>query len=174
MSFSALILLLYIFVALFTLAPKLSSNKIVYASLYVLMLLLAILRPENAVNDYKSYLLLYKYISFLSTLEVEQSFLLVAKFVKSTFNNPIFLFAIYAILGVGLKLLAIKRLSEFWILSLLIYIANFYLLHEMTQIRVGVAAGFMLLAAIPAYERKTARFLTYAFLAFLFLCTILT
>ncbi|WP_256742632.1 EpsG family protein, partial [Cronobacter sakazakii] len=48
--------------------------------------------------------------------------------------------------SIGIKLHAIKKISSSPILSLIIYIAFYYILHDMTQIRAGVAAGLFLLA----------------------------
>ena len=67
-------------------------------------------------------------------------------------NNQIF-FLIYAILGVSIKIFAINRISAFPLLSIYIYICLYFVLHEMTQIRVGVACGIFLLA-IPDIVNK--------------------
>lgn len=62
-------------------------------------------------------------------------------------------FLIYAILGVSIKIFAINRISAFPLLSIYIYICLYFVLHEMTQIRVGVACGIFLLA-IPDIVNK--------------------
>ena len=36
----------------------------------------------------------------------------------------------------------INKLSSFWIYSVIIYISNYFIVHEMIQIRAGVASGF--------------------------------
>lgn len=67
-------------------------------------------------------------------------------------NNIIFsgtvtsFFLMFAIMGVTLKLVAIKKASAYPLLSLLFYIFFYYILHDLTQIRVGVASALFLLA----------------------------
>ncbi|NDK08604.1 hypothetical protein EOM39_05185 [Candidatus Gracilibacteria bacterium] len=70
-------------------------------------------------------------------------------------NDQIF-FLIYAILGVTIKIIAINRLSSLPLLSVYLYICLYFVLHEMTQIRVGVACGIFLLA-IPDIVNKNFR-----------------
>jgi len=132
------------------------------------LFLLAALRSENGDRDYASYLNAYNIISNGNIVNIEPTFYIIVNIVKYIFSNSLFLFIIYAMLGITLKCTAIKQLSEFWLLSLLVYISHTYLLYEMTQIRVGVAAGLMLLAIKPMYERDIKRFLCYALFAFLF------
>lgn len=55
-------------------------------------------------------------------------------------------FVIFAFLGVTMKLMAIIRGSLYPVLSLAIYVFFYYILHDLTQIRVGVASGLFLLA----------------------------
>lgn len=69
------------------------------------------------------------------------------------------IFIIFAILGVGFKLLAIKKYSPLPLLSVLFYYSNFFILHEMTQIRAGVATGILLLTISDIYEKNLFKFL---------------
>lgn len=94
---------------------------------------------------------------------IEVSFVLISFISYFLVSDYFLLFLIYAIIGVLLKLLAIKKMSDLWFLSLIIYLSNFYILQEMTQIRVGVATGFFLLSIKYIYERNKYRF----FLCFL-------
>lgn len=55
-------------------------------------------------------------------------------------NDQIF-FLIYAILGVTIKIIAINRLSSFTLLSVYLYICLYFVLHEMTQIRIVWLCG---------------------------------
>lgn len=68
-------------------------------------------------------------------------------------------FLIFAAFGVGFKFLAIKRYSPLPLLSVLLYYSNFFILHEMTQIRAGVATGILLLTIDDICEKRFLRFL---------------
>src|ERR1035437_4338069 len=99
---------------------------------------------------------------------IEISFSFIRYLVQHTFDNPVFLFLIYAFLGVYFKFTSIKQLSQLGLISLAIYVSNFYILHEMTQIRVGVASGLLLLSIKTLYERNWKQFLIICIIASLF------
>ena len=160
---------------IFILIIILNSSKLkpAYLTLFfcgVILFIIAGFRNSHVDKDYIGYLNYFKMIIESNWLKsrIEPSFVLICKFLGYFTHNGAYLFVIYAFLGVTLNLLAIKRLTHFWILSVLIYYCNFFLLHEMTQIRAGVAAGFFLLSIIPMVERKLPQFLIYASLAFFF------
>jgi hypothetical protein len=100
---------------------------------------------------------------------IEPTFKFLSSLLKSTFADPILpFFLVYAALGVTLKMLAIRQLSSFWMLSLVLYISYSYTLHDLTQIRVGAAIGFILLSLPYLYERNLPTFLFLIALATLF------
>ena len=102
------------------------------------------------------------------TPTVEPTFTLISSLVKAVCPWPVLLFVIYASIGVTCKIFAIKRLTSLLFLSLVIYISNVYLLHDMTQIRAGVASGIFLLAIRPLAEHKIFRYTALILLAALF------
>jgi hypothetical protein len=125
----------------------------------MLLLILSIYRDGSSTRDYLGYVDLYN----RTDQQVELSFYIIGRVVKNIFcNNVLFLFLIYAIIGICLKLKAVQQLSTFWAFSMLIYISNFFILHELTQIRVGVASGFMLLCIKPVYDKDWKRFLLFS------------
>jgi hypothetical protein len=131
-----------------------------------LLFLAAAFRVGNTVNDYDAYVIYYK--NAFNT-NVEFSFIFIAWIVRHIFfDNVLFLFVIYAMLGVALKIKALTTLTTLVFLSVIIYIGNFYILHELTQIRIGVAAGFLLLSIKPLYERNLKKFIFFAGCAMLF------
>jgi hypothetical protein len=69
---------------------------------------------------------------------------------------------------VSIKFLAIKRLSKLPWLSVGVYLSSYFILHEMTQIRAGVATGFFLLSIPDIYNRNFKKFILKALLAFSF------
>lgn len=158
-----LIYILFCLLAVLAVAPprEAAPRQILYAACGVVLFLVAALRPESSVPDYSAYLGMYEGVvrrggvSFI----VEPGFSVIALLVDRVFGEPLFLFVIYAALGVWLKMTAIKRLGELWFLSLVLYFATFFLQHEMVQIRAGIATGFILMALKPMYERKPGPFL---------------
>lgn len=162
-----LILFFIIFSAIIILNLSEKLDKIFYILLGFVLVFIAGLREEGLTKDYENYLNAY-YSSGDEASRLEPSFTIISVFVKSAFNNPAFLFLIYALLGVTLKFIAIKQLSRLYLLSGLLYLSNFFLLHEMTQIRVGIASGILLLCIKPLYERNFKTFFCLVFVAISF------
>jgi hypothetical protein len=118
-------------------------------------------RIGDVMPDYATYTSLYFQISSVfNTYLIEPSFILIVELSNLIYRNePIVLFVIYAILGVSFKFLAIKKLSNFFFFSVFIYISNYFILHEMIQIRNGVASALILLSSAYAYNREKKKFI---------------
>jgi hypothetical protein len=152
-------------IAFFPPEAKLIRN-ITFIILGLVLIIIAGFRQGDSVRDYDGYVIMFQNKS--DTI-IEPSFALISFLVHALLgDNSIYLFIIFAILGVSLKFVAIKQLTELWFLSVLIYFSNFFILHEMTQIRVGVASALMLLCVKPIYDRNLKYFLLFALLAFSF------
>lgn len=82
-------------------------------------------------------------------------------------NSYWFLFSC-ATFSVFLKLWAINRMTKLIWASLLIYIANMFILHDMIQLRCAIASGFLLHAVYYLVNRNTKCFLLASVLAFSF------
>ena len=153
----ALLILLYIVCALVGIGCSHTSRGL-YIAVGVALTLIAALRPEGIDRDYTEYISHFR--NYDTIVMLEPTFKAIAWFVHRFLGaNPTLLFAIYAALGVGLKMVAIRELSNMALLSVAIYISQFFILHEMTQIRAGVASGVLLLAIKPLYDRNLWRFL---------------
>ena len=145
---------------------KLKENK-KYANLIALALIfIAGFRPEGIDRDYKEYAAAYLLTEFSTRIEL--SFTVISKVLRTFTESPIILFLLYALMGVTLKLYAIKKMSKFILLSICLYISHYYLLHEMTQIRIGVAAGFFLLSIHYKLRKDKNKFFLTSLLAILF------
>lgn len=131
------------------------------------LILVAGLRERGFDKDY----FIYKAFWMTTKLRgnVEYSFYLIRNFLKNDLGLKFqYILLVYAVLGVTLKLIAIKKLSPLIWGSLLIYISNYYILHEFTQIRIGVATGFLLLSLIYLADKKFVFFSIFACLAVFF------
>jgi hypothetical protein len=161
-----IIIILFFILSLIVFFQPQSYNDRFYLFLFVCVVLIIVagFRPEDSVLDYDLYLKNFSDIKSNTQVFIEPTFILISSLV----NSSIYLFLIYAILGVSLKFIAIKQLSELWFLSVLIYLCNFYLLHELTQIRAGVASAILLLCVKPIYERNWKKFVFFALLGFSF------
>lgn len=150
----------------FIVPEGLLNKYLLYIFLGVLLVIIAGFREEDVVRDYINYVTYFHEQDFL---QVEPTFVLISKGIYLFIGPyPIYIFVLFAAIGVSLKLVAIKQLSSLWFLSLVIYISNFFILHEMTQMRAGIASALLLLCVKPIYERDLKRFLLFSLLGFLF------
>jgi len=155
---------------------NISYNNIYYSYLFILFFVLlffiAGFRPVGVDRDSESYAGFIQYFMVVPTynfLRIEPFFYLIVDVSKSLFDNVVRgVFILYALFGVSLKLYAIKKTSSFPLLSLIVYSCSYFVLHEMTQIRVGVAAAIFLLAIPDIVNRNLKSFLIKTALATLF------
>ncbi|MFP5040694.1 EpsG family protein [Parasediminibacterium sp. JCM 36343] len=161
---------IFALIALFSLATLGKDQPmVIFISIAALLIVTAGFRDGTAFRDYSIYELMYTNYQKISLLAFEPTFILLSAIVKYVFfDKVIVLFVLYGIIGVSVKFCAIRQLSQFYYLSVLFYFSNYFLLHEMTQIRAGVAAGFLLLCIKPIYNRDFASFFFFNLLAFLF------
>lgn len=161
--------LIFLLLVIFSLIIKKEEQiRFLFISAGILLLMVAAFRKPGLDRDYLGYLEYYKNVLHHSFTRVEPSFILITHTVDKLFKNNIYLFIIYALLGVSVKFIAIDRLTSLRLLSVLIYFSGFFLLFEMTQIRAGVSAGLLLLCIEPIKERQIGKFLILATLASLF------
>ena len=149
-------------------SPK--NTKKIYLIFFLILTVVAGFRDGETMPDYEVYQGLYSRVnSFVFLYFIEISFIFIAKLSFLIISgNPIVLFVIYAILGVSLKMYFIKKISNLCFYSLVIYISNYYIIHEMIQIRAGVATAFIFLSIISLYNNERKSFLILMGCAFLF------
>lgn len=131
----------------------------IYMGLTVILVLTAGLRPVGIDPDsenYESSFINYEDPDFLEGIEV--TFLFISRIVHWFSDDVHWLFLIYAILGVGLKLYAVRCLSSMYFLPMAMYVSYYFVQHECMQIRTGVLSGLMLLMVyyLGNKERKKA------------------
>jgi hypothetical protein len=160
--------LVFLLIALFSLYNNKQAKNIFFICSGLILFSLAASRSGGVDNDYTGYINYYNDILHHSFSRVEPTFILITRIVDRIFSNNLYLFIIYALLGIFLKFYAISTLTSFRLLSVLVYFSGFFLLFEMTQIRAGVAAGLLLNCISTIKERRLGLFIFLASLASLF------
>lgn len=122
-----------------------------YIGVALSLVLLAAFRPIGIDCDSETYLQMYNGERLILT---ENSFILISDFAYYVCHSFRVMFFIYALLGVSIKLYAIRKLTPLFFLSILMYLSYYYILHDFTQIRAGVASAFFLLALYYMSEKK--------------------
>jgi hypothetical protein len=131
-------------------SPKISKKQAALFSFAILLILIAGLKPIGFDRDSQNYVQILDgpVRGFFSNYR-EPLYLLIIELNRILFSSsPTGFFLIFAILGVSLKIHAIGQLSLAPIVSIFVYIPLYFILHEMTQIRAGVASALFLLSLI--------------------------
>ena len=131
----------------------------------IFLILFATFRSPR-LPDYMEYMKLFHTSYTNSSDDKELSFYIICSIAKLvSLNDGKFLFLlIYAVLGISIKLIAIKKYSVHVILSLCVWLSSFFILHDLIQIRASVASGLLLLFLPQVQKRNMVK----AFILFIF------
>lgn len=134
-----------------------------YALVFICLVIIAGFRGSGVARDYQNYVDFFYSIRAGETVSelTEPSYFYIVELVTLFSDSYLPVFVIYALLGVFFKLLAFERILgiKAAFLAVIIYMSNFYILHEMTQIRIGLASGFFLLAIPYIVKRNFFKYL---------------
>jgi hypothetical protein len=126
-------------------------------------------RPIGIDKDSQNYANIIKSNINVNLIDKEPGFWIIKYINDNIFNGNIrTVFLIFTIIGVSLKILAIKKYSLTTTLSVFAYICLYFILHEMTQIRVGVATGIFLLALEDIKKRDFKNYFLKTIIAIFF------
>lgn len=158
------VILFYVYVLFVNFVWKKNvGNKFFFLFSYIYLFIIAIIRPDTML-DYQDYM-----NSFMEeSPRMEPSFQFITYWIKKYGGDFIFLLAIYALIGIGLKLYVIKTYSILCGLSMLVYLSNYYLLHDLIQIRVSISAALFLMSLKYIVERRIYSFILLIIIATLF------
>lgn len=131
------------------------DKMIFYVLIGVGMIFIAGLRAVGSTPDTESYELMYygKTPAILAKA-TEPTFTAIASILNSLSLGVNSLFFTYAIISIPIHLGAFWKISKMPLLTLTIYVSYYYMMHEMVQIRAGVAAGLFLWAIYYYVEKK--------------------
>lgn len=137
----------FIFSALLSLLG--GGYRVCYWCLAGFLIFLCAFQESGVTSDHAEYLAYYAGIvsEEFGPFFVEPTFFVMAMMSSLLTGSAILLFLFYATLGICTKFYVMERATPYPWLSIAVYLSYFFLLHEFTQIRVGVAAGLILCAA---------------------------
>ncbi|HDE2611353.1 TPA: EpsG family protein [Klebsiella pneumoniae] len=147
-------------------------NISVFIFFGVLLILAAGLRPVGIDPDshmYADFVRFFVGWPSIDFMDKEPGFWLILFINKFFFSNNISsFFLIYAALSISFKLILFYKLSSHPIVTLFLYISTYYFLHDMTQIRIGLACVFILWSLEDILQRNKLGFLIKVSFATLF------
>ncbi|MFI3264631.1 MAG: EpsG family protein [Rikenellaceae bacterium] len=159
-------LLFVIIATLFIFEPPYSKvNLPVILLIYISMTAICAFRDinmpdaENYINDFTG---------FMVNGRFEIGYRVIRDIARLIGDNYQILFLVVGAVALFIKFCAFVNIAPFIYGALLVYLSYFFTLHEMIQMRVGVAVGFMLFAIKYITERDLLKFLIFASIATLF------
>ncbi|MEO7119995.1 MAG: EpsG family protein [Ginsengibacter sp.] len=139
--------------------------------------LLAGLRSEDVSRDYLAYQYgfddLHNFIGdppWSNFIKYEPGFIAVVLFFKQFFleNYGLAIMLFFAFASVTIKVLIVDRFSINPYLVILLYFSHYFMLHEMTQIRIGFASAIFFISLIFYFKNNYKAFICLVLLAALF------
>lgn len=144
-----------------------TSNEVLYNCYFIIFFLFAALRPVGIDQDSLGYQGYYNSGKLIWVL-VEPSFGVISYYSRLLFNDFRCVLVIYAAIGLGLKFWIMPKLAINLWQTLIIYFSTYFLLHEFTQIRVGIASGLFLIALYYLKSNQSYRYVLCILIAGLF------
>lgn len=145
----------------------LKRKYIIFGIIVLILTLLAGLRPIGIDKDAENYVNYFNG-TIPDDFEVELSFSVMTAISKFIADTPIVLFLLYAIMAIPLKGFAVTRLSKFVFVSLLVWMSNFFLLQDVTQIRAAVSTAFFLMGLYFYLQKQWPVFIIFIAVAMFF------
>lgn len=133
-----------------------APGRAAYFFLACLLIAMCALQAPGVSEDHLNYV---NYVAgvadgTLGAFFIEPTFYILSKLSLLLTGGDVFMFLIYAVLGVSIKLYLSKAVSKYYWFSASIYISYFFFLQDFTQIRIGVAMSFILLSTFCFYEGR--------------------
>ena len=153
----SLVLLFFTCMALSFFEDKFTQRDkvIMYILLGIVMVLIAGLRAVGSTPDTDAYEnMFYGKGNTLLEEATEPSFTFITSILQSLSLGINALFTTYALISIAIHLPVLWKIARLPLLTLTIYISYYYMMHEMVQIRAGVAAGLFLWAIYYYVEQK--------------------
>lgn len=142
--------------------PKRYHNYLLWGYIIVLFAI-CVTRPTSYVSDYGNYeKYFYSFDKKITQLTVEQTFLLISEFVYRHGGTMKAVIYIFACLSLPLKIYSIRKMTDetCFLLSILVYASNYFMLHDCEQIRLAAGMAFGMYALYLRVERRSVWFIT--------------
>lgn len=152
------------------------DNRLVLPFVILMLAFLAGLRGPDIDKDYQNYQDSFIYIDDIIRLSngvipnYEPGFLAIVIILKKLFqqNYGVAIMLFYAFSSVWLKVAVIKKYAINPYLVILFYYSSYFLLHEMTQIRIGLASAIFLYSIRFFLKGERLKYILFVLLAALF------
>lgn len=140
-----------------------SRNARLFFFFIFLLTLLTTVRPDT-LQDYSNYCNFFRYGG---DNKFEWGFVYIVDLLRP-YAPPIFLFFLFALIAITLKVKFLYCYSPSFILSIAFFLSNSLILHDMIQMRVALAGSFLLWSLLYICKKDIIKFTLLIFAASLF------
>lgn len=130
------------------------QKVMILVGLGIAMISLATFKPMTTADASTYEYYFYYNDDIIIEMVTEPTFIYLSRLVWAMGGEIIVIFFIYAMLAIPLKLSALWKSTPFVFTAMIVYIGIYYPLHDMVQIRCGVAAAFLMWALVPLAKRQ--------------------
>lgn len=165
----------FIFIAVLAIQYQFTpfKSRVPLYTIAVLLALMAGFQDISVSKDHSNYQNIFDSIyeitgnSYYYLITFEPGFVAIVVGFRKLFelNYGIAIMLFYALVSLTLKIFTINRLSINPYLTILLYFSYFFLLHEMTQIRIALASGIFLISLISFLNERRRTFVCLILLA---------
>lgn len=148
-----------------------SSRRVVFAIAVLLMATICAVQDESTNKDREIYGWLIDSVQDGDSVSLEPGFFLLVKLLGTAFSGPdlaVAFFFVVAALSVSIKLQLFRTYGRSMFGCMAAFLSYFFLLHEMTQVRTGLAVAFLYLSWFAFAEGRTRDFWLLGLVAALF------
>lgn len=138
---------------------------IILISIGIALTCISAFKPMTTADASNYEFFFYNNDDTLIEISTEPTFIYLSRFYLSLGFSITAIFFTYALIAIPLKLTLLWKMTPFAFTSMIVYVGIYYPLHDVVQIRCGVAVAFLLWAIIPLAKRqylKAAALLTIA------------
>ncbi|MCZ4673874.1 EpsG family protein [Citrobacter sedlakii] len=169
--------LIFIMIMLLSFLPY---QKTIFKVVIFVLFFICAFRGEQVDRDHSNYISLIFDSASNLLYPIEPSFKVISWLSINIFGTYQIVFIIFALIAIYFKSKAIEHNSPYILLSALVLYSNIFLLHDMTQIRAGVACAIVLYALKFLGQDRRLTYILFVLMAstfhitsILFLCAIL-
>lgn len=145
-----------------------SKDVMVITQITIVFLVLFVTFRPDIMPDYKSYIDDFKHLDNYRDLSLEFGDKTLINFVHLFTSKAIYIFFAFALIGIPLKVSAIRKMAPFYFLSMALFVTGILIAQDMVAIRSSIAVGFFFWALKYKFENKLWYCALFSILSILF------
>lgn len=126
-------------------------NRYLLFVVTALLIFAAVVKPPT-MADYSSYVRLFQGLD--QNERMEPAFTFIVKIIERFWGDYFILFLVFSLISITIRVYSLYKYSPVVWGSIVVYLSNIYILHDLIQIRAAVASALLYLVVYFSYKRK--------------------